>query len=207
MLDSGAGHWETEADITLHCVVSINIPREDLRESTSVLRRRHLDPSVQNSVRKYDNTTVNNDHPSKLAQTPPTINNDQAPLRPEEGSSSSPHKPLQTSRSHSSQPHRLVSVATRARSKRFNAESRETKRKDRRPKSCECIVTVGEVMNSGIYKCLHPLLLCQQILARKDIATRHLIYQPEATHQTCPPTPAMSLFFSHQTCVMHYPFP
>jgi hypothetical protein len=82
MLDSGAVHWETEADITLHCVVSINIPREDLRESTSVPRRRHLDPSVQNSVRKYDNTTINNDHPSKLAQTPPTINNDQARLDP-----------------------------------------------------------------------------------------------------------------------------
>jgi hypothetical protein len=83
MLDSGAVHWETEADITLHYVVSTNIQqRKDLRESTSVPRRRHLDPSVRNSVRKYDNTTINNDHPSKLTQTPPTINNDKPRLDP-----------------------------------------------------------------------------------------------------------------------------
>jgi hypothetical protein len=34
MLGSGAVHWETEADITLHYVVSTNMQRKDLREST-----------------------------------------------------------------------------------------------------------------------------------------------------------------------------
>jgi hypothetical protein len=92
MLDSGAVNWETEAVITLHHVVSTNIQRQDLRKAL---------PSRGGGtwILRYESTTTpttNNDHPSKLMQTPPTINSDQAPLRSEEGSASPPLHAAQT---------------------------------------------------------------------------------------------------------------